>query len=145
MERLEKQTKPLINNIHNELKKAGMIVIPAPGNFFDVTPQWLSDNYKTVKTFNVNFLNSITGKSPKSDFFWITTGAKVGDNLGIILMGCFQKFLNSYQKMAVHYVGYDPKNPTDFSEGMLPWNSQANGSGPHCMSLELETSSYTHS
>lgn len=123
------------------LEKAGFIVIPTPGLFID------QDYAPGVRTYHLNFLNSISGWSEKNrrDFF-ITTGIQVGERLSPLLMELFAQFLKQYSpNVEVHFVGENPAKRGDFSQAMELWNQlQKNGqfvrgilAGIHCLSYEL--------
>ncbi|MBY0529378.1 MAG: hypothetical protein K2P51_04220 [Rhabdochlamydiaceae bacterium] len=137
----------LFFKIRDKLEAGGFTVIPTPGVFFDVSPNdilTIQEECKTCPKFNVNFLNSITGWSQKKKhYYWIASGAKVQDRLGWVLMDAFEKFLLQYiPTLKVHFIGYDPENPEDFSEAMDLWNHPEAMAGPHCFSLELQAASH---
>lgn len=145
-EELAKQLKPLLDSVSQVLGNAGFVVIPTPALFFDASPSFEQLNKDTldVVSYNVNFLNAISGWSEKTKrFYYIVTGAQLGDTLGQLLMQMYRHFLESYvQDIHVHYVGYNPDQPDDFSEGMgfsSRWGTLA---GVHCLSCELKTASH---
>ncbi len=144
-QKLEKEIGPILQDAKTELIRAGFHVIPTPGVFFDICPRTV--NYldpNSVKTYNVNFINAITGWSEKNGrYFYIASGAEAGDRLGSILMQAFNEFLSTYQEgIKVHYIGHDPANPTCFAEAMAWWNRNFLLAGPHCLSREWETVSH---
>lgn len=92
----------------------------------------LESKHPESRNYSINFLNSVTGFSPKTNrYYYIASGATVGDNggvnnddgvprqinrLGLLLMEAFKAIIQSTEKnMDVFFIGYDPKNPTDFS------------------------------
>jgi hypothetical protein len=139
-EKLNGELGHLIKQTKEVLTKAGFPVIPAPGIFYDVSSRLLNPlNPDVVTTYNLNFLNAITGWS-KESYFYLVTGAQVGDRLGQVLMNAFEQFVHSYEpNTEVCFVGYDPKNPTDFSEGMRWLNRRGSQLGLHCLGVETET------
>ena len=130
---LNQEIGPLLTSAVDELRKAGVLVIPTPGIFFDAP--------SASQTCNVNFLNAITGWSSKNkSFYYIAAGASVGHHLGKVLMDAFSQFISSYQDgIHVHYIGHNPQDSNDFTEAMSWWNRQGSQAGPHCLSLELST------
>ncbi len=136
--RLSEQLSPLFKKTKETLENAGFIVIPTPGMFCDVSSTKL-------QTFTINFINSITGFSENTKhYYYIAFGAQTKGKLGDILMDAFKSFLESYiHPLHVYYVGYDPKNPKDFSEAMGCWNRLQSQAGPHCMSFEMATKPHT--
>lgn len=132
---LQAEIGPLLASAVDELKKAGFLVIPTPGLFYD--------SMSATKICNVNFLNAISGWSAKTGaFYYIAAGASVGDKLGKALMDGYTKFLQSHQKdLHVYFTGHNPQNPSDFTEAMSWWNRPGSQAGPHCFSLELKTKS----
>jgi len=142
-ETLAKKLKQSLDAIVEQLKEAGFLVIPTPGLFFDTSPQIDADALQ-ANLKNSNFLNAVSGWSPKTNsFYYIATGAQVGDKLGSLLMQMYRQFLQTYlPAIHLYYIGYNPENPTDFSEGMQftsRWDLQA---GVHCLSNELKTASH---
>jgi hypothetical protein len=132
---LHQDLGPLLTAVSGELKKAGFLVIPTPGLFYD--------SASAAQTCNVDFLNAVTGWSAKTKtFYYIAAGASVGNRLGRVLMDAYRQFLDSYQKgIHVYFIGHNPDNPTDFTEAMSWWNRLGSQAGPHCFSLELRTKS----
>lgn len=135
---LNHELAPLQVKIKRTLAKAGFVVIPTPGIFYD---QSLAGS----KTYNVNFINSITGWSDSiKKYYYITAGAQVGDRLGGVLMDAFSQFIHQYQDgIDIHYIGGDRSIPQDFKEAMNWWNRVESQAGPHCFSFEKATK--THS
>lgn len=142
---LDREIGPLLSLAKKELSEAGFQIIPTPAVFYDTSADKLDPrNHEKVKTYNVNFMNAITGWSEKNQrYFYIATGAEAGDHLGSILMQVYTQFLSSYQKgINVHFIGHDPADPSSFTEGMRWWNRHGSQAGPHCFSQELETISH---
>jgi len=139
-QKLNRELGLLLQKAREKLEKAGFIVIPAPAVFYDVAPSRLSPKDRDV-TFNLNFINSITGWSPKNrQYYYIAAGAEVGDKLGSAFMEVYRKFLDSCQKgIRVHFIGHDPKDPSKFAEAMRWFNRPGSQAGPHCFSFEFET------
>ncbi len=136
-QKLNKELSPLLDIVRNKIEKADLTVIPMPGVFFHESAQ-------NKKTHNFNFMNALSGWSPKTQkYFYITSGVQAGDQLGELFMGIFTKFLTSYQKdLDVFYIGHPPENPKDFSEVMEGWNDIHFQAGAHCFSFETETASH---
>lgn len=132
--KLNRELGELNKKVKEELEKAGFVVIPAPGLFYDADT--------TSPTFNLNFLNARTGWSPKTNsYYYLTMGASVGDNLGQVLMSSFEKFLkSSLPDIQVGFLGFDPNNEKDFSEGMSFLNRNQTQAGPHCFAFVMESS-----
>ncbi len=131
---LEKDLGGLLAAARAELEKAGFTVIGTPGNFLD----YRTYDTRSTPGRHIHFLNAISGRNERHPYL-ITMGAKVGDHLGIYLMQAFEKFLKCYQPdLVVHFVGYNPENPTDFSLAMV--GAAAFAGGIHCMSFEEEVS-----
>jgi len=134
--KLNEQLKPLFAKARTELEKAGFNVISAPGQFYDASfhPSQKGES-------NASFLNSISGWSKKNQRpYLISNGAKIGDNLGNVLMELFKNFLKHFQSdLEVYFAGYDPDNPADFtpsrilSNGPMAWDA-----GLHCLTLTEE-------
>lgn len=148
-EKLEKELGPLLIEARNELEKAGFIVIPTPGIFFDLHEK------KDDRTYHLNFLNAITGWSEKQKhYFYVATGASVGTHLGALLMKLFERFLEQYETNSkIYFVGENPKKEGDFSQVMDLWNqtqSESEGltlgpmAGAHCLSFEKAAKSHQH-
>lgn len=135
---LHRDIGPVLEQAGIQLKRAGFQVIPTPGVFFDISPR-----HPEEPTYNVNFLNAISGWSAKANaFYYIATGASVGNKLGILLMQAFHQFLETYQAgIHVDFIGHPPDNKTDFNEAMEWWNRPESQAGPHCFSLEIKTTS----
>lgn len=140
--KLEKHLTPLQDKANEELKQAGFTLIPAPGIIYDDCPYEILFGLKP-ELKNINFLNGESGWSSKTNnYYWIVGGTAVGDRLGQVLMDGFKEFLQANQPgIEVHYVGYNPDQPNDFSEARRFLNDHS--AGVHCMSLELETKSHT--
>lgn len=139
---LASQFHPLLTSIKTKLTEEGFTVIPTPGIIYDASPRALSpDNPLAATTYNLNFMNAITGFSPKTQrYFYITTGAQAGDRLGAIMMDVFKAFLRSYQPdIDVYFVGYDPDDPSDFKESMAWKNRLGAQFGIHCLSVATQT------
>lgn len=144
--RLGADLEPLFLEAKKELKRGKFTVIPAPMLFFDEMPRLdkLEDLF-TVKGSHLNFMNAISGFSEKTRrYYYITNGAKAADRLGRVLMDSFECFMKSYlPNIELFFVGYDPKNPTDFSQAQVLTSRLDLKAGVHCMSKELETESHT--
>ncbi len=140
--KLNQDLAPLLQQTQKIVTEAGFSVIPTPGVFYDSSPTLVAPHDpENARTYNLNFLNAITGWSSKTkEYYYIATGAQVGNKLGTVLMDTYRLFLESYQKnIRVYYIGHDPENPTDFSEGMRWWNRRGSQAGPHCFGIELKT------
>ena len=133
-QKLSRELGALNTKVKEELSKAGFYVISTPGLFYDVLPD---DTNPT--TFNLNFINAVTGWSSKTKtHYYLTMGAGVGDHLGAALMSSFEKFIKSYQPdIQIGFLGYDPDNVKDFSEGMRWLNRRGSQAGPHCLSFVM--------
>lgn len=141
-DQLERELGPLSRLVKKKVEEAELRAIPAPGVFYDASPHLLNpEKPHEALTFNLNFLNAITGWSSSSkSHFYLATGAGVGDRLGGVLMSAFEQFLKAYQPdVQVCFLGYDPENKSDFSEGMRWLNRMGSQLGPHCLSFALET------
>lgn len=138
--KLHSEIGPMLYSVQEILKKSGFYVIPTPALFYDTSPEEGMDG----TTYTVNFMNSLTGWSEKNQhYFYIATGAEVGDQLGSLLMDSFAQFLNSYQeRIVVHFVGHDSAQPPHFTEGMRWNNRYGSQAGPHCFGLNLETATH---
>jgi hypothetical protein len=144
-EKLDRELGPLCSKVKEILSKAGLCVIPAPGLFYDVSPDLLDSIHPDeALTFNLNFLNAITGWSSKTkSYYYLAMGAGVGDRLGSTLMRSFESFLkHSQADIEVGFLGYDPDNESDFSEGMRWYNRRSSRAGPHCFAFALETKAH---
>jgi hypothetical protein len=127
------------------LTAAGFNLVPVPALFYDVSPNLLEHISDIApSTLHLNFLNAITGWSSKANsYFYIASGARVGDKLGEVLMNSFEEVIKYYEpNTQVCFVGYDPNNPTDFSESMRLMNDPSSHLGPHCLSFEKETADH---
>lgn len=131
-QKLESELGPLLKKVRKKIEKANLYAIPTPGIFM-----YENEN----KTYNINFMNALSGWSSKTqNYYFVTSGAQVDDHLGEILLDVFHGFLNHYQpNIDVFYVGRDPQNPKDYSEVMNLWNNVGTQFGLHCLSFELET------
>lgn len=135
-QKLNHELGSICKKVQKELTQAGFHVIRAPGLFYDVSP----DANSKDPSFNLNFLNAVTGWSSKlKSYYYLPMGASVGDRLGGILMNSFEKFMKSYQPdIQMGFMGFDPDNVTDFSEGMRWLNRRGSQAGPHCFSFVME-------
>lgn len=131
------------------LEKAGITVIPTPGIFYDISPTMKDPNSGKlflIETFNLNFLNAISGWSEKANtYFYIASGAhlKPKGRLAGVLMESFKAFMSRYQpNVEVVFIGHKPSDPKDFTEAMQWANFLLSRLGPHCLSFELETTSH---
>lgn len=145
-ERLEKEVGPLLVKAKKEIENAGFTVLPTPGIFND----WSSFKEPQKDTHHVLFMNGISGWSTKNKRpYFVTLGAEVGDQLGVAMMRLFENFLKEYQPdIQVHFVGYDPQNPTDYSEAMI-WINVRNKTPPrwagvHCVTFEDTASDHDY-
>lgn len=143
----ERELKPVFDRTVAVLESAGFNIHLIPGIFYDMTPSSIQQRYPGSRPYNLNFINSITGFSTKTNrYYYITAGAKVGEQegnsknkLGKILMSSFEKIIKlTEKKLDVFFMGYDPNNPSDFSEISTWMNVGGNFAGPHCFSKELE-------
>jgi hypothetical protein len=134
---LRNDLKPLLAEVKAELIKAGFTVIPTPGAFFG-----LNDKKEPL---NINFLNCLTGFSPKTGhYFYIASGAQTNGRLGEVLMDAYAEFLTSHcSNTVVYFAGRDPTNERDFSEAMEDLNRTKSQLGPHCLSYELKIAPHT--
>jgi hypothetical protein len=140
---LQKELGELIQKVQDCIKKAHFHVVGIPGFFADVPVE-------PYPTSHIHFLNGISGWSSKNKRpYFITLGAKAGDNLGNVLMGLFAAFLKEYEpSLHVHFVGRNQKNPKDFSPSRMWWNGGGSGSsdaGVHCLSFDESADSHTYS
>ncbi len=134
---------PLLDNVKNILAKADIPVIPMPGWFIDNSKK-MNGGDITVQTQSSNFINALSGFSDKTNkYFYITTGCKVGDRLGDVVMDTFHAFLNHYVPgIEVYFVGRNPKNYRDFTPAMQIVNSPLSTAGVHCLTFELQTANH---
>ncbi len=145
-EKFQRELGGLVEIIQTEIQNtSGLTVVPMPGIFMH-EPELFYDgtNFK-MKTENVNFMNALSGWSSKREnYFYITTGAKVGDNLGRILMDAFHCFLDHYiPDIEVFFLGKDCTNPSDdYFEPMHLWNTQTVQAGVHCFTFETKTENH---
>lgn len=135
--KLGNELKPVLGEVKRELQEAGFHLIPTPGAFYGYNA--------ALKTQNINFLNCLTGFSPKTKhYYYIASGAKTGGKLGEILMDAYVEFLNRHCKnIAVYFAGRSPEDNNDFTEAMHDLNSPTSQLGPHCLSFELRTAPHT--
>ena len=120
--------EPRMENIRKELKKAGFTIIHTPGVFF---------REKEEKLYMVNFMNAVTGFSPKTGHYYYIAGGAQG-RIGQILMDVFAEFIHSQcENTVVYYTGRKSTDPTDFQEAESSQNTFY--CGPHCLTNELET------
>jgi hypothetical protein len=137
---LQEKAGPSLQQTKKELEQAGFIVIPTPGLFYD------QDFYPAAPSYHLNFLNGISGWSPKQEhYFYITTGAQVGKHLSSLLSKLFTKSLQQYEpNLKVYFVGENPEKSGDFSRAMNLWNQvkkkgkleRGPMGGIHCLSFE---------
>lgn len=146
---LKERLTPLLIHAREELARAGFKVIPVPGAFYDHS--WLYHQIKEPKN-HVNFMNAISGFSPKNRRpYLITTGAQIGSQLGTLLMQEFERAILEHQpNLKVYFVGKNPKT-NDYSEAMMLWNGKdqieelnAMLAGVRCLSKELRTTSHSY-
>lgn len=130
---LKEEIGHLLLQVQQEISKARFLYLPVPGFFLAKSVNFLAHN--------VNFLNAITGWSPKTKrYYYITAGTSVGDQLGKILQQVFEQSLKHYcPKIDVYYVGYNPSLPQNFSEADKLLNTIGVQAGVHCLSFEWET------
>ena len=138
-DQLQSDLGPLLKQVSQTIQGAGLTVLPVPAIFYDEALE-----LKGETTFHVNFINGVSGYSPlKKAYYYLTTGAQVGDNLGTALMDLFSWYMQELEpNLEVYFVGRHPTNSKDFSEVMKYWNrpgTLASNSGLHCMTMELET------
>ena len=129
---ISRDLTPLLNKVKENLVEGGFSIIPTPGAFFGSDP-----HNPTQKSQIINFLNCITGFSPKTGhIYYIAAGTKTEGVLGDVLMNAYGEFLQSQSNnLAVYFAGRNPEDPTDFSEAMRDMNELQ--LGPHCLSYEL--------
>jgi len=134
------ELEPLMNTTRTQLKQAGFDVISTPGCFFSSRK-----NDHEVVLENINFLNCLSGYSKKTErFYMIVPGTNLGDRLADVIMDCYVEFLHTQcETLAVYFVGSDPLNLHDFYEAVADLNKEKLQLGPHCLSYELKTESYT--
>lgn len=135
---LQAELGSILRGVAKELEVAGVTVLPIPALFYDASLELIRE-----PTFHVNFINGISGYSRKTkSFYYVTTGAQVGDHLGQALMDVFTWYMQQLEpKLEVYFVGRNPRDPQDFSESMRYWNRPgdiASNSGLHCLTTELE-------
>lgn len=123
-----------------KLHAAGCYCLFVPGLFLGKSAPSLREA-DIFPTNHVNFFNAITGWSSKTGKqYYITGGAGVGDRLGIVLQDVFEASLKHYcPDIDVHFVGYDPAEPTNFAEAHRLLNTYGQQSGVHCLSFEWST------
>jgi len=143
-ETLNKEASPILIKARKEIEEAGFTVLSAPGIIND------EDKSKGEETHHIDFLNAISGWSSKNKRPYVATlGAQVGDRLGVVLMDLFKHYLKEYQKdLEVHFLNYDPKNPSDFSQSMYWMNNRLGETkkiaGLHCLTLEESSKSHVY-
>lgn len=130
---------PLLNQAAQQAKEAGFSIIPTPGSFLYETPTMYQEFPMVCEGFNINFINGLSGWSPKTKRpYYITHGLQVGNMLGSCIMDAFTKFLQSHiPDIEVFFIGRNPENINDFSEAMDWWNRIDTQSGIHCLTFEL--------
>lgn len=115
--------------IETQLKTIGFSLIRFPGVFFSSQ----IPNFLNTVADEVNFINGISGCCPltKRKYF-ILSGAKSGNNLGVALMDKLSAFLNRLG-IEVFYVGRNLFDSRDFSpvEGLWPYSH----AGLHCLTV----------
>lgn len=143
-QKLVREFGPISLKTKEILTAAGFNLVPVPALFYDASPNLLDHVHKASSTLHLNFLNAITGWSSKANsYFYIASGARVGDKLGEVLMKSFEEVIKHYEpNTQVCFIGYDPNNPTDFSESMRLMNDPGTHLGPHCLSFEKETADH---
>ncbi len=127
------RVKGVMEKAKQALEQAGLRVIPTPGAFFAPPTSEMK--------LMVNFLNAITGFSPKTNhYYYIVGGTSVGLKLGALLMDAYAQFLQSLcpDKINLYYVGRDLRKPTDFSLVDHVLNNRDAMMGVHCLSLETK-------
>lgn len=104
---LHEDLAPLAQGVSDALIKAGVPVTPVPALFFDESAR------TKAPLFHVNFINGVSGYSAKTKrFYYITTGAQVGDRLGTALMDLFAWYAKKTEpKLDVFFVGRNPQDP----------------------------------
>jgi len=136
--RLNDELQPLYQELYTKLAEAGILAIKTPGMFYDKSPSGIPDAARKSTVTDCNFMNAITGYSSKTkSYYYIVGGTSVGDRLGPVLMGAYRRFIEMHvPAVDVHFIGYDPQNPTDFSEIMAFQNRHT---GLHCLSFEAQS------
>lgn len=143
---LAKEFAELLKKAREELEKAGFVIIPTPGAFFNEKPDRERTLNEKVPFANVNFFNAITGFSLKNNRpYMMIPGTDVGDRLGGVLMDVYAEFLRAHTSpnLAVYFIGRNPKDEHDYSEAFFTTNRSASQMGPHCLSFEIETQKYS--
>lgn len=135
--KLERELGPMLKEIEKQLQDAGFYVILMPGHFLYESESMERDFPMPSGGFSMNFINSLTGwSSATKHYYYVTHGIQVGENLGNLIMEAFAAYLKSYE-IEVYFIGYNPSDPTDFSEAMDWWNRMETQSGIHCVTFEL--------
>ncbi|WP_068467695.1 hypothetical protein [Candidatus Protochlamydia phocaeensis] len=129
---LAKDLGPIYANIHEQCKRAKIAIIPIAGTFFGCNSR------KERK--NLNFLNALSGYSTLNQrFYYITSGASVGDRLGKVLMDEFRSTLEQLASpIQVYYIG-NYSGTENYEQAMALTNLPDSQSGPHCLTVELAT------
>lgn len=132
--------KGLTDSARNQLLKAGLEVIPAPGHFLYEPSNMYEQFPMPSDGICINFINALTGYSKTINApFYITHGIHAGEQVGALLMDSFSLFLRQYMpNLSTFFIGYAPENPSDFSEALDFWNRLETQSGIHCMTFPLE-------
>lgn len=139
--KLHRELGTLLEKVKKELTRADFAIIPMPGCFMYEPEGYYEHDVPSGNTYNINFLNSLSGwSSHTKNFYYITTGATIGDGLGKMLMDTFSIFMQRYvPNIDMYFVGRDANNINNFSEPMSIWNDIQGQSGVHCYTFEMET------
>lgn len=126
-ELLNKQLSDTYKNINCTFKDLDVIAVPVPFVFFGTSPK----NDEEVND-NIDFMNFLTGFSPKIDKFWaILPKVMIGDKLGKVLMESVRGLLQHYcAGIEVHFIG-------EKACAKL-CNRIGSRSGLHCLSLTID-------
>ena len=124
-----------MESVRQQLAAAGLTIIPTPGAFFGYADDECDASY------NINFLNAVTGFSPKTQhYYYITAGAP--GRLGKILMDVFAEFIHSQsENTVVYYTGRKGSDPSNFDQAHNCLNICH--CGPHCLTNEIKTEAHT--
>lgn len=130
---LQRELAPIYQLLYVMLERAGFIVEKIPAAFFSSR----SRDKKNQQSFN--FINALSGRSPTTNEpFYICLGAKVGDNLGNLLMNFFKDHMKYLvgPEINVHFIGAKKNgDELDYEPAMVFFNDRH--AGVHCLSFEL--------
>jgi hypothetical protein len=138
-DKLNKELGPLLHEVHEQMAQVGFTVVPMPGSFvYEAEDMYRSFPIPT-EGYTINLINALSGWSKNTGaYYYIAHGLHCGEQVGQLLMEAFACYLKHYiDPVEVYFVGYDPLQPTDFSEALDWWNRLETQTGIHCLTLEM--------